>query len=73
MKNPFITSRFDNIYISVPELSLTVEVFHYLSLPSCLLPKKYVRNEMDMVLKTAGVGKVLGKSDGAFSMAEVVF
>lgn len=45
MKNPFITSRFDNIYISVPELSLTVEVFPYLSLPSCLLPKKYEKGD----------------------------
>lgn len=73
MKNPFITSRFDNIYISVPELSLTVEMFPYLSLPSCLLPKKYVRNEMDVVLKTAGGEKVLGKSDCTFSMVKVVF
>lgn len=45
MKNPFITSRFDNIYISVPELSLTVEVFPYLSLPSCLLPKKEMERD----------------------------
>lgn len=73
MKNPFITSRFDNIYISVPELSLTVEVFPYLSLPSCLLPKTYMRREMDMVLKTAGGEKVLGKPDCTFLLVKVVF